>query len=74
MPEDRLHDGLVSGFTVAENLVLDLYHREPYSHGMSLDLERIRQNAEERVEEFDVRTADGRAHRRDPVRAATSRR
>jgi simple sugar transport system ATP-binding protein len=56
VPEDRLHDGLVSGFTVAENLVLDLYHREPFSKGISLDLDRIRQNAEERVEEFDVRT------------------
>ncbi|MGA8247051.1 MAG: ABC transporter ATP-binding protein [Nocardioides sp.] len=56
VPEDRLHDGLVSSFTVAENLVLDLYHREPFSHGLSLDLERIRANAEERVEEFDVRT------------------
>ncbi len=37
VPEDRLHDGLVSSFSVAENLVLDLYHREPFSHGMSLD-------------------------------------
>jgi simple sugar transport system ATP-binding protein len=57
VPEDRLHDGLVSTFTVAENLVLDLYHREPFSRGFSLDLERIRSNAEERVEEFDVRTS-----------------
>ena len=40
VPEDRLHDGLVSSFSVAENLVLDLYHREPFSHGMSLDLDR----------------------------------
>ena len=57
VPEDRLHDGLVSTFSVAENLVLDLYHREPFSKGLSLDLERIRSNAEERVEEFDVRTS-----------------
>jgi simple sugar transport system ATP-binding protein len=57
VPEDRLHDGLVSSFSVAENLILDLYHREPFSHGMSLDLDRIRQNAEERVAEFDVRTS-----------------
>ena len=57
VPEDRLHDGLISSFSVAENLVLDLYHREPFSRGMSLDLDRIRQNATERVEEFDVRTS-----------------
>jgi simple sugar transport system ATP-binding protein len=57
VPEDRLHDGLVSTFSVAENLVLDLYHREPFAKGLSLDLDRIRQNADERVEEFDVRTS-----------------
>ena len=57
VPEDRLHDGLVSSFTVAENLVLDLYHREPFSKGMSLNLDKIKENAEERVEEFDVRTS-----------------
>ena len=33
------------------------YDREPFSRGMSLDLDRIRQNATERVEEFDVRTS-----------------
>jgi simple sugar transport system ATP-binding protein len=57
VPEDRLHDGLVSTFSVAENLVLDLYHRPPYSKGLSLDLDRIRKNADERVQEFDVRTS-----------------
>jgi general nucleoside transport system ATP-binding protein len=57
VPEDRLHDGLVSSFSVSENLVLDLYHRAPFSKGISLDLARIRENAEERIEEFDVRTS-----------------
>jgi general nucleoside transport system ATP-binding protein len=57
VPEDRLHDGLVSTFSVAENLVLDLYHREPFSRGVSLDLDRIRHNADDRVAEFDVRTS-----------------
>jgi ABC-type uncharacterized transport system ATPase subunit len=57
VPEDRLHDGLVSSFSVAENLILDLYHREPFSHGVSLDLGRIAKNADERVAEFDVRTS-----------------
>jgi general nucleoside transport system ATP-binding protein len=56
VPEDRLHDGLVGSFTVSENLVLDLYDRPPYSAGASLDLPRIRANAEERVAEYDVRT------------------
>jgi ABC-type uncharacterized transport system ATPase subunit len=56
VPEDRLHDGLVGSFTVAENLVLDTYHRPPFSKGIALDLEAIARNATGRVEEFDVRT------------------
>jgi simple sugar transport system ATP-binding protein len=57
VPEDRLHDGLVSSFSVAENLILNLYDQAPYSRGVSLDLPYIRTNAEERIAEFDVRTS-----------------
>jgi general nucleoside transport system ATP-binding protein len=57
VPEDRLHDGLVSTFSVAENLVLDLYDKPPYSRRFSLDLDLIRRNADERVAEYDVRTS-----------------
>ena len=56
VPEDRMHDGLVGGFTVAENLVLDLYDRPPFARGLMLDLDAIGRNADQRVEEFDVRT------------------
>jgi simple sugar transport system ATP-binding protein len=56
VPEDRLADGLVGSFSVAENLVLDLYNQPPYGSRASLDLARIRANAEERVAEYDVRT------------------
>jgi general nucleoside transport system ATP-binding protein len=57
VPEDRLRDGLVSSFSVAENLVLDLYDNSPYSRGLNLDLGLIRRHAEEKVAEFDVRTS-----------------
>jgi simple sugar transport system ATP-binding protein len=57
VPEDRLHDGLVSSFTVAENLILDVYDKPPFSKGISLDLDRIAKNADDRVAEFDVRTS-----------------
>jgi len=56
VPEDRMHDGLVGSFTVAENLVLDLFDRPPYGKGLALDLQAIAANAEHRVGEFDVRT------------------
>ena len=57
VPEDRMHDGLVGSFTVAENLVLDMYDREPYTSGLALDLTAIQQNALARIDEFDIRTS-----------------
>jgi ABC-type uncharacterized transport system ATPase subunit len=56
VPEDRQHDGLVGTFTVAENLVLDLHDTPEYANGPRLRLAAIRDNAEQRVAEFDVRT------------------
>ena len=56
VPEDRSHDGMVGGFTIAENLVLDIFDQPPFARGMSLDLKAIGDNAEHRVQEFDIRT------------------
>src|SRR5690242_4073713 len=38
VPEDRLHDGLVGGFSVAENLVLDIFDNEPFARRGVLNL------------------------------------
>ena len=57
VPEDRLHDGLVGAFSVAENLVLDLYDQPPFASGPAMNLQAIARNATERVDEFDVRTS-----------------
>jgi simple sugar transport system ATP-binding protein len=56
VPEDRLHDGLVGSFTVAENCVLDIFDQPPFGNRVSLDLSAIDANARTRVEEYDVRT------------------
>jgi ABC-type uncharacterized transport system ATPase subunit len=56
VPEDRKHDGFVSSFSVAENLVLNTFDEPPYAKGPALDLAAIRRNAEDRVTEFDIRT------------------
>jgi general nucleoside transport system ATP-binding protein len=56
VPEDRQADGLVAGFSVADNMILDVYDRPPYARGLALDLAASRQNAVARVEQFDVRT------------------
>jgi simple sugar transport system ATP-binding protein len=56
IPEDRQEDGLVGDFSVAENMVLDVYDRKPFASGIRLNLDAIEANATERVKEFDVRT------------------
>jgi simple sugar transport system ATP-binding protein len=56
VPEDRTVDGIVGDFTIAENLVLDMFDRAPFSRGIALDLAAIHENAETKVEQFDVRT------------------
>lgn len=57
VPEDRTVDGIVSSFSVAENLVLDLYRRSPFARGLSLRGSELATNARQRVEEFDIRTS-----------------
>src|SRR4051812_38301315 len=58
VPEDRLHDGLVGGFTVAENLVLDVFDREPFARRGVLDLPAIQRHAEQQIGVFDIRPTD----------------
>jgi general nucleoside transport system ATP-binding protein len=55
VPEDRMLDGLVPSFSIAENLILDMHDQPPFASGITLRLGEIRRNAEHRVEEFDVR-------------------
>ncbi len=56
IPEDRTEDGLVGDFSVAENLVLDVYDRPPFAAGIALDLGAIRKSAGSLVTDYDVRT------------------
>jgi simple sugar transport system ATP-binding protein len=56
VPEDRTEDGLVGSFSVAENLILDMYDTKKFSSGINLKLPEIAKNATERIAEFDVRT------------------
>ncbi|GAA4882798.1 ABC transporter ATP-binding protein [Serinicoccus chungangensis] len=55
VPEDRSTDGVVSSFSIAENLVLDLYDTQPFARGVSMSPAKVTANAEQRTEEFDVR-------------------
>jgi|GEM_PF-5312663 len=56
VPEDRQSDGLVLPFSIRDNLVLNTYYEHPFSRGLNLNSDVITKTAEQRVEEFDVRT------------------
>ncbi|MHB1288020.1 ATP-binding cassette domain-containing protein, partial [Georgenia sp.] len=55
VPEDRSTDGIISSFSVAENLILDLYDTEPFANGFAMRPSVVRENAEQRTAEFDIR-------------------
>nr|WP_109601615.1 ABC transporter ATP-binding protein [Actinoplanes xinjiangensis] len=55
VPEDRSHDGVVKEFSVAENLVLDMYDSAPYGNAFRVDGGKVGGNARERIEQFDIR-------------------
>ncbi len=56
IPEDRQKDGLVLGFPVADNLVLNMYYLEPYSKSIWMEQKEILENGNKLVENFDIRT------------------
>ncbi len=61
VPEDRTADGVVSSFTIENNLVLDLLHEPRFSNRGSLNIAQIEANAVQKIAEFDVRTTSAKA-------------
>jgi simple sugar transport system ATP-binding protein len=56
IPEDRQRDGMIAAFTIAENMVLDSYYDDRFSHGPMMDWNAVNRAAAEAVVDFDVRT------------------
>ena len=56
IPEERMRDGVVQEFSVAENLILQDNGRPPYSNGFFLNFRAIAQQSRDLVSAFDVRT------------------
>jgi general nucleoside transport system ATP-binding protein len=56
IPEDRQVEGLVGEFTIAENLMLNRSHGEPFVKRGSLQLDKLNAFAKDKVKEYDVRT------------------
>lgn len=55
VPEDRSKDGLVGSFSIAENLILDLFDTADYASRGTLKSGAIAENAERAAAEFDIR-------------------
>lgn len=56
IPEDRQADGLVTGYSIADNLVLNSYYQPPFARGIIRNEPAILEQAERLVQKFDVRT------------------
>ena len=56
IPEERMHDGIVQEFSVAENLVLQDYDHPPASRGIFLNFAAIAQRGRDLVRDFNIRT------------------
>jgi len=56
IPEDRTQHGLVGSFSIADNLVLNLWDDERFAVGRSRRFDAVEENARRMVEGFDIRT------------------
>ena len=55
VPEDRQRMGMVMPFQVMFNMVLNTYHKSPFSNGILVNEDAIAAEAEHLVQEYDVR-------------------
>lgn len=55
VPESREEDGLISSFSIEENLILDLHDLPPYAKGPVISQSVVSTQAEKLVKEFDIR-------------------
>ena len=62
IPESRELDGLISTFSITENLILDVHDLEPVASRGQLNRSYISENATTLVKEFDVRTQSTEAN------------
>ena len=56
IPEERMLDGAIKEFSVAENLILQDHIHAPYSQGIFLDFKQIARHAGEMIRAFNVKT------------------
>jgi ABC-type uncharacterized transport system ATPase subunit len=56
IPEERMKDGMIKDFSVAENMVLREHQKPPYSRFGFLNLREISQNSDNLIAKFQVKT------------------
>jgi simple sugar transport system ATP-binding protein len=56
IPEERMRDGMIKDFTIAENLILREHHKQPYSRSGFLNLGGIADHADQLIKQFHVKT------------------
>lgn len=49
---------MIAGFSIAENLILDISNSAQFGAGPSLNPKKVRANALEKVDEYDIRVTD----------------
>ena len=57
IPEDREKHGLVGGYSIADNLVLNEFDQEPFAKNGVRQFDAVRENADRLREEFDIRSS-----------------
>ena len=56
IPEERMKDGMIQEFSVAENMILREHHKEPFSRSGFLLLRIIAEYADKLIKKFQVKT------------------
>ena len=56
IPEERMRDGMIKDFSVAENMILREHHKQPFSHSGFLKLKDISIHTDKLVSQFDIKT------------------
>ncbi len=56
IPEERMRDGMIKEFTVAENMILREHHKQPFSRSGFLKLGEISRHSDRLIEKFQVKT------------------
>ena len=58
IPEDRRQRGIISNYTVAENLILGSHYRAPFNRGLKLNFTAINNHANHLIKDFDIRPTE----------------